>query len=140
MVRPAGVEARVYAPRVLEGSPGVSPWFVGRLVDADSAGITLLTATGATVTIPRSYAQSFSVRVGAADRARSAWQGALAGVALGLLVGKVSAPAERTEGEPKRHIVNGSMIGAATGLVFAAFNPWHRWVSGAVPTAVGEGR
>jgi hypothetical protein len=38
-------------------------------------------------------------------------------------------------------MINGSLIGAATGIVFAAFNPWHRWVSGAVPTAVsGEAR
>jgi hypothetical protein len=138
VVRPAGVEARVYAPSVLEGAPGASPYFVGQLVDADSAGLTLQTAAGERVTIPRSYVQQFSVRVGAADRRRSALQGALFGAALGLLVGKISAPPATgsTGGEPGGHIVHGGIVGGVVGLAFATFNPWHRWVQGAVPTAV----
>lgn len=137
VVRPAGVEVRVYAPSVLEGSPGASPYFVGRLVDADSAGLTVRTSAGETVTIPRSYVQQFSVRAGMADRRRSVLQGVLFGAALGLVVGKVSAPpGTGSEGDPGRHIVNGGIVGGVAGLVFANFNPWHRWVQGAVPTAV----
>lgn len=142
VVQPAGVEARVYAPQVLEGSPGASPYFVGRLVAADSAGITLLTAAGERVTIPRSYAQQFSVRSGSVNRPRSLVQGVLGGAALGLLIGKASAPPQTGgEGNAKQHIINGGIVGAAVGIAFATFNPWHRWTPGAVPTAVsGESR
>lgn len=137
VVQPAGVEARVYAPMVLEGSPGASPYFVGQLVGADSAGITLHTSSGATVTIPRSYVEQFAVRSGLADRPRSLVQGVLGGAALGLLIGKVSAPpGTGGEGDPTHHVVTASVVGAAAGLAFATFNPWHRWKRGAVPTAV----
>ena len=137
VVQPAGVVARIFAPRVLEGTPGASPYFVGELVAADDSWITLRTATGEVVTIPSSFAEQFSVRTGFADRARSARQAALAGAALGFIVGKLSStPGKQSSGERRRYAVNASAVGLLSGVAFAVVNPWHRWTRSPLPTAV----
>ena len=136
VVRPVGTEVRIFAPRVQEGAPLASPWFSGRLVDADTAGVTVQTSSGQTVAIPRSFVVEFAVRAGPVNPRRSIVQGALAGAALGLVGGRVSTPPESgATGEAGRHLRNGALVGVLVGAAFGAFNPWHRWDQAPLPTA-----
>lgn len=139
VVRPVGANVRVYAPRVLEGTPRSSPWFYGRLLAADSAGITLRTTSDSVVTIPRSFAAAFAARAGPAHRGRSIVGGALVGAALGAIVGRqLPPPGEGNTAGARSDLRGGVALGALAGALFAAVNPWDRWETAPLPTATRD--